>query len=173
MTDAFRRELVELIPRLVRFARGLTGDAALAEDLAHDTLERALERRGQWRDGSRLDSWVYRIAQNLWIDDRRKVRARGHHLDIERAHDVSGVDGRKLFDARAGLRDVERALGALSDEQRATVVLVLVEGCSYREAAELLGVSEGTIASRLARAKPVLERLLLDAPEEVSDADYR
>ncbi len=171
MTDAFRRELVDLIPRLMRFARGLTGDAAAAEDLAHDTLERALARRTQWRAGTRLDSWVYRIAQNLWIDGRRKARTRGPHVDIDAAHEIAGIDGRRAFEARTRLKEIERALAALPDEQRATVVLVHVEGYSYREAAELLDVSEGTIASRLARAKPVLESLLLDAAENVRQGE--
>jgi RNA polymerase sigma-70 factor (ECF subfamily) len=156
----FRSQLVELMPRLRRFAHGLTGSAADADDLVQCTLERALEKLSQWQPGTRLDSWLYRIAQNLWIDQIRSARTRGTAVDVEALDSVAGSDGRVTTEQQLTLRDTRRALAELPDEQRAVLMLVAVEDMSYAEAAKVLDVPVGTIMSRLSRARRALaERL--------------
>lgn len=159
----FEEELVELLPRLRRFARGLTRHQSDADDLCQAAVERALKSRDQWQRGTRLDSWMYRITRNLWIDERRAASRRGIHAPIDDA--VTQVAGEGAAEVEAGaLRgDVDGAMAHLPDEQREVVILVLVEGYAYREAAELLEIPIGTVTSRLARGRETLMHLLGEA----------
>jgi RNA polymerase sigma-70 factor (ECF subfamily) len=156
----FRSQLVELMPRLRRFALGLTGSSADADDLVQSTLERALAKLDQWQPGTRLDSWLYRIAQNLWIDQVRTQRTRGTAVDVEALEGVAGSDGRVTNEQRLTVRDTRRALAGLPDEQRAVLLLVAVEDLSYAEAARVLDVPIGTVMSRLSRARRALAEKL-------------
>lgn len=160
-----RRDLVTLIPRLRRFARALTGRAAEADDLVQDTLERALRRLDQWKPGTRLDSWVFRIMQNGWIDTVRARAVRQRYVQSDPDADAPGIDGRAALDAHLTLARAQRVLGDLPEEQRAVVALILIEGYSYREAAEILGVPEGTVTSRLFRARTALDASLTPVEE--------
>jgi RNA polymerase sigma-70 factor, ECF subfamily len=156
----FRSQLVELMPRLRRFAHGLTGSAADADDLVQSTLERALQKLDQWQPGTRLDSWLYRIAQNLWIDQVRSVRTRGTAVDVEALEAVAGSDGRVTNEQQLTMRDTRRAMAELPAEQRAVLMLVAVEEMSYADAAQALDIPIGTVMSRLSRARRALaERL--------------
>ena len=156
----FRSQLVELMPRLRRFAHGLTGSAADADDLVQSTLERALEKLDQWQPGTRLDSWLYRIAQNLWIDQVRSARTRGTAVDVEALEAVAGSDGRVTNEQQLAMRDTRRAMAELPEEQRAVLMLVAVEEMSYADAAQALDIPIGTVMSRLSRARRALaERL--------------
>ena len=130
--------------------------------------ERALARRDRFLAGTRLDSWLYRIMQNLWLDRGRTPRVRREHLDIGTAGDLPGVDGRDETEARILLAQVRERVAALPEDQRLVLALVSVEGLSYREAAERLAVPIGTVMSRLARARRRLFDLLGEAPEEAS-----
>lgn len=152
----FEEELVELLPRLRRFARGLTRHRSDADDLCQAAIERALKSRDQWQQGTRLDSWMYRITRNLWIDERRAAGRRGVHTPIDDA--VTQVAGEGVAEVEAGaLRsDVDGAMARLPGEQREVVMLILVEGYAYREAAEILDVPVGTVTSRLARGREAL-----------------
>jgi RNA polymerase sigma-70 factor (ECF subfamily) len=159
----FEDELVGLLPRLRRFARGLARDASDADDLCQAAVERALKSRDQWQDGTRLASWMYRITRNVGIDDRRAAARRGVHAPIDDdAVQVAG-DGAAHVEAGALRGDVDGAMARLPDEQRAVVMLVLVEGYAYREAAEILEVPIGTVTSRLARGRETLMHLLGEA----------
>ena len=153
MTDEFRTRMVELLPRLRRFAVALTGDLDQADDLVQETCMRALSRVSQWQEGTRLDSWMYRIAQNLWFDRVRARKVRGERVDIEAARDVSGPDGRDVVDSRLTLATVSAAMAELPEEQRVLVALVCIDGISYKEAAQITGSPIGTVMSRLARAR--------------------
>src|SRR5688572_7483337 len=133
--DAFQRELVELLPRLRRFARGLARDAADADDLVQVAVERALKSRGQWQPGTRLDAWMYRIVKNAWIDETRSRGRRAQTFAPEAAGEGVGEDARPMIEARLDAAAVGRAMTKLPDEQRLAVALVLVEGLSYAEAA--------------------------------------
>ncbi|MDR6512111.1 RNA polymerase sigma-70 factor (ECF subfamily) [Novosphingobium capsulatum] len=133
-------------------------DAARADDLCQMTVERALRSRQQWQEGSRLDSWMYRIMRNLWIDEARAETRRGQTFVDEEAGVTVGADGGQ--EARAQLSDVDRAMARLPDEQREAVLLVMVEGWSYKEAAEIVGCPVGTLNSRLVRGRDALLAML-------------
>lgn len=156
VTDDVRRQIVDLLPRLRRFARGLAGDGERGDDLVQETCLRALTRLDQWEQGTRLDSWLYRIAQNIWFDRARALRVRGEVVDIDTTLHLSGEDGRKVTENRLVLDEVFRAMELLPDEQRVVIMLVCVEGLSYIEAAEIVEAPIGTVMSRLARGRRAL-----------------
>jgi RNA polymerase sigma-70 factor (ECF subfamily) len=158
--DAVRKELVALLPRLRRFSYGLTGSIADGDDLVQSACVRALDRIGQWQPGTRLDSWMYRILQNLWIDQLRAGRSREVTMEDEAMAAVPGGDQAREMEARLGLADVRREVGRLPAEQRSVLLLVSVEGLSYKQAAEILDIPIGTVMSRLARARLALGRAL-------------
>lgn len=158
---AFGRGIVDLLPRLRRLARSLTGNPDQADDLVQAACERAFAARAQYIAGTRLDAWLFRIMRNLWIDGHRRSTARGGvHEDVDEVLDLAGSDGRAVVEQRLMLEDVGAALARLPPEQREVLVLVCVEDLAYREAAEVLGVPLGTVMSRLARARKGLARLL-------------
>jgi RNA polymerase sigma-70 factor (ECF subfamily) len=161
--------MVALLPRLRRFALSLTGNAELSDDLVQDACVRALSRIEQWQPGTRLDSWMYRIAQNIWFDRVRAGKVRGEVVDIEAAEGIPGADGRLVTESELTLQTVAAALARLPAEQRAVVALVCIEGLSYKEAAEITGVPMGTVMSRLARARRALAAVL-NRPQQAPDA---
>lgn len=148
-----RRELVSLLPRFRRFARVLARREDLADDLLQAACERALSRLDQWQPGTRLDSWMFRIMQTIWIDWTRKQRVRGISEPIDMQPEPIGSDGRQVVEAHLQLAAVREAIALLPDEQRSVLGLVTIEGLSYKEAAEILEVPVGTVMSRLARAR--------------------
>ena len=153
---SFEDELSALLPRLRRFAHGLSRSSADADDLTQLTIERALRAKDQWQPGTRLDSWLYKIMRNLWID---MVRSRGRKERVEApAEDAAtvGHDPRDGIEASIDLQRVMAAMDRLPGEQREVVALILVEGFGYREAAELLGLPIGTVSSRLVRGRTAL-----------------
>ncbi len=158
--DAERRrfgdQLIAVLPRLRRFARGLTRAAVEADDLVQAACERALARRHQFQEGTRFDSWMFRIVQTIWIDQIRSREVRKE--DANSAEDRLGSDEPvRRVEARLALAEVRRAVEHLSPDQRAALLLVTVDGLSYREAAEVAQVPVGTIMSRLARARIALQ----------------
>jgi RNA polymerase sigma-70 factor (ECF subfamily) len=160
VSDELRRELAGLIPRLRRFARVLTGNMSDADDVVQATLEKAMRNLGQWQEGTRLDRWVFAIARNTWIDDRRLVNNRTRFDDISAMTDLEGDDGLAIVERRSTQKAVQDAVAQLPDEQRTLIGLVILEGYSYREAAEMLGIPIGTVMSRLARGKAALAQQL-------------
>jgi RNA polymerase sigma-70 factor (ECF subfamily) len=150
------RQIVDLLPRLRRLARVLARDLTDADDLVQATVERALIHQEQWRPGTRLDSWMFRIMKNAWIDENRSRSRRGKVFVPEEAGENVGLDGAAAMEARLAASDVEKAMNRLPDEQRLAVALVLVEGLSYKEAAEVLEVPQGTLTSRLVRGRMAL-----------------
>ena len=153
--------MLALLPRLRRFARSLARDAADADDLCQITIEKALLARSSWQAGTRLDSWMYRIMRNAWIDTTRsRARAAETFVDAEAGAGIGEAGG---AEARVALNEVEAAMRTLPDEQREAVALVLVEGLAYREAAEVLDIPMGTLTSRLVRWRQALMTLLGEA----------
>ncbi len=114
---------------------------------------RALSRIEQWQPGTRLDSWMYRIAQNLWFDRARARKVRGEQVNVEVAETLAGTDGRDVMESRLTLDAVSSALDYLPNEQRVLIALVCIDGLSYKEAAEITETPIGTVMSRLARAR--------------------
>lgn len=163
MSDSFRSELIALLPRLRRFALGLTADPHQADDLVQAGCERALTRRHQWQAGTRLDSWMFKIMQNLWIDQMRSKPVVAQ-ADSEELEHVPDRDWNRGMEAKLSLEQVTRAMAALPDAMRAVLTLVCIEGLSYKEAAEVLDVPIGTVMSRLARARLELGELLQRGP---------
>ncbi len=117
-------------------------------------MVRALEKREMWQPGTRLDSWMYRMMRNIWIDEARARRRRGETFVGEDAGLSVGTGGGQEEAATLGV--IERGLQTLPDEQREAVLLVMVEGYSYKEAAEIVGCPVGTLNSRLVRGRDAL-----------------
>jgi RNA polymerase sigma factor (sigma-70 family) len=154
--DTIRHQMVQLLPRLRRYAIALAGSAADGDDLVQDTVERALKNLHTWEPGTRLDSWMFRIAKNRLIDKRRAVQR--HPVAGSDVLEVAepALDGEREIEARLTLKSVVKALQELPDEQRHAVALVLVDGLSYRDAADLLEIPIGTLTSRISRARESL-----------------
>jgi RNA polymerase sigma-70 factor, ECF subfamily len=114
---------------------------------------KALERWHQWQPGTSLASWLFRIVQNTWIDEFRSRARQATDPDEDALLELPGEDGRAVVERRSELRAVRQAMAALPEEQRAVLLLVTVDGLSYQEAADALGVPMGTVMSRLARAR--------------------
>jgi RNA polymerase sigma-70 factor, ECF subfamily len=144
--SGFRPSVEAAIPALRRYARALTRNAELADDLVQDTLVRALRSEHLFHGGD-VRSWLYTILTNLNRNRLRSLARRPMHTSIEDndAPDAAGPE--------AGGRDIERALASLVDDQRTALLLVVLEGLTYREVAEIQGVPIGTVMSRLARAR--------------------
>jgi RNA polymerase sigma factor (sigma-70 family) len=158
---AFEDDLLALLPRLRRFARALARNAADADDLCQVALEKALLGRASWQPGTRMDSWMYRIMRNSWIDTTRsRARAAQTFVDADAGLGVGAEGG---AEARVALGEVDAALHALPDEQREAVALVLIEGLAYKEAAEILDIPMGTLTSRLVRGRQALMAQLGEA----------
>jgi RNA polymerase sigma-70 factor (ECF subfamily) len=157
---SFEDGLAALLPRLRRFAHALSRNAADADDLTQATVERAIRSRSQWEPGTRLDSWLYRIMRNLWIDT---VRARGRredlHAPVEEAERI-GEDPRDAIEASIDLGKAMAAMQRLPEEQREIVALILIEGFGYRECSEILRLPIGTVSSRLVRGRSALLQML-------------
>ncbi|MCB1756071.1 MAG: RNA polymerase sigma factor [Gammaproteobacteria bacterium] len=151
-----RQQIVAVIPRMRRFARSLCGNTPDADDLVQVALEKALTRLHQFTPGTRLDSWLMRIVQTSFLDDRRKASRREEGLDEESLSRLPEARQDDDSERSSKVRDIDRALLQLPEEQRVLVGLVLVEGYSYREAAEIMAVPTGTVMSRLARARKAL-----------------
>jgi RNA polymerase sigma-70 factor, ECF subfamily len=149
----FRQGIEAAIPALRRYARALTRDAELADDLVQDTLVRALRSEHLFHDGD-IRAWLYTILTTL---NRNRLRS------LARRPTMQSIDDNDAPDAagpEAGGRDIERALAALVEDQRTVLLLVVLEGLTYREVAEVQGVPIGTVMSRLARARMQIKAYL-------------
>lgn len=170
MTEAIRSQMIEFLPRLRKFAYALTRNLEQADDLVQDTCERALARADQWQPGTRLDSWMYRIAQNIWFDAARAAKSRGTRADLDDIAEVEGSDGRTVTESRLTLAHVLKEMEKLPSEQQVLVALVCVDGLSYKEAAETLQLPIGTVMSRLSRARQAIANAVLNAGENANIA---
>lgn len=147
-----REAMLDALPRLRRFARSLTGNVHDADDLLQSTVERVLLRPAP--DGVDVTRWMLKICRNLWIDEVRARDVRRRAAAPEDVDEPAAADSEAQNALR--LREVDRAMARLSEEQRAVIALVAVEGFSYREAAEVLDAPIGTVMSRLSRARAAL-----------------
>ncbi len=153
---ATRTEIVALLPRLRRFARSLTGNAADADDVVQIALERSLRNLEQYQPGTRLDSWMFRVVKNAWIDEIRSRRRRDRIFAPSEEGDAIGDASAQTLEARRRLTEVEAAMQELPEEQRLVIALICVEGLSYAEASQVLDVPVGTLSSRLTRGRETL-----------------
>lgn len=150
-----RAQIISLLPRLRRFASGLTHDGHMADDLVQTACLKALERWHQYQADTSLASWMFRIVQTTWLDDHRTRQRQktDTDTDTDALPDIEGEDGREVVERRSDLRAVRAALTQLPDDQRAVLMLVTVDGLSYQEAALALDIPMGTVMSRLSRAR--------------------
>jgi RNA polymerase sigma-70 factor (ECF subfamily) len=155
-------QIVALLPRLRRFARNLARNPHDADDVVQIAVERALLKLDQWRSDARLDSWMFKIVRNAWIDE---LRSRGRRDKVFLAAEAGENIGDATLERETELMSVQSAMARLPEEQRTAVSLVLVEGLAYKEAAEVLDIPMGTLTSRLARGREALQAMLMP-PEE-------
>lgn len=155
-----RADIIAAIPRLRRFCQSMAGNSVDGDELVQATIERALARSHQFVPGTRVDSWMFRIAQNLHIDAQRRTKRRGVHVSVDELVTMPGDDGRTIVEHRSELAAAQKALMQIPADQRAAFLLVVVEGMTYNEAADLLDVPVGTVMSRLSRARRRLADLL-------------
>ncbi|MGE0259187.1 MAG: sigma-70 family RNA polymerase sigma factor [Alphaproteobacteria bacterium] len=162
MTDLHRSIEAE-IPRLRRYARALARDVAAADDLVQDCLTRALGKLHLWQDGTDLRAWLFTILHNQYVNHVRRAVREGAAVGLSETEPVlthAPQQGKRLE-----LRDLERAMAKLPEEQRSVILLVGLEGMRYEEVAEVLGVPVGTIRSRLSRGRESLRRLMGIVPD--------
>jgi RNA polymerase sigma-70 factor (ECF subfamily) len=161
--DDLRAGLLAVLPKLRRFALSLTGTSADADDLVQNACEKVLRHGSQLRDRTRIDAWMYGIMRNVWVDETRSRRVRrSEHLDS--VPEMAGQDGTATTEGKLGLAEVRRALARLPEEQRSILMLVCVDGLSYHESADVLGVPLGTVMSRLSRGRQALNEILNGRP---------
>lgn len=167
-----QQQLVAILPRLRRFALGLTRNGAQADDLVQNACEKAISRIDQWEQGTRLDSWMFRIIQTTHIDHIRGQKRRDGYLEVIEHQTEHSFDGERAAEASMTLDAVRRAIYNLPEEQRAVIMLVSVEGLSYKEAAETLEIPMGTLTSRLVRARTALARMMneMNGSDDESDS---
>lgn len=155
--EDIRSDIAGLLPRLRRFGRAITRNVEDADDLVQMAVERALTRVDQWQHGTRLDSWIFTIMKNAWIDEMRNRTRRAQLFVPEEEGERVGVcHTEQQIDAM----EIQTAMAMLPDDQRLAIGLVLVEGLPYKEAAETLQIPIGTLTSRLARGREALQAIL-------------
>lgn len=162
MDETLRREMLAFLPRLRRFAYGLTGSADEGDDLVQATCERAIRHIDKWQPGTRLDSWMYRIARNQHLNNIRARNVRGEHLAPADPEVHGSIDGVRVMESQLTFAAVRGFVARLPEEQRTVLMLITVEGLSYREVADLLELPLGTVTSRLARARLALKAYMGD-----------
>ena len=164
--DTLRYQLVGLIPHLRRFARGLTKDPYTADDLVQEACERVLKKLNLTDEALHLKNLLYRIIYNRWIDNLRRRKTRFTKLNILSEQNKFKASDPHTGDHLDAVLDLQGALDKLDEEHRAAIMLIGVEGYSYAEAAAVLEVPPGTVASRVARARTKLGDLLFNRQEE-------
>lgn len=166
--EALRARIVAFLPRLRRFCRGLAGgDSDRGDDLLQAAVERALTRLDQWQPGTSLENWLFRLTTNLHIDLFRSQKTRGVSVEIQDAYELPGADELERMEFRSELEAVRAALAAMAPELRQVMTTVVLDGQSYRDAAEMLGIPIGTVMSRLSRARKFVEVHVRRGPERM------
>ena len=157
--QATKRALVRILPKLRRFCLALTATPADADDLCQSTLERAITRLEQWTPGTRLDSWLYRMAQNL---HRNTLRDRSNRLRLLETEAASTLlsEGDHTSPPSDEASEVRRHVLALDTEQRKVLILIGVEGYSYKECADILDLPVTTVTNRLFQARMSLRQAM-------------
>ena len=158
--EEISERIVALLPRLRRFARSLSRNQHDADDLTQAVVERALRNRAQFHAGASLGAWMFGIMKNAWLDNLRSRSRRG---EVALPEDSGRHPAVNSADTDVNLWSVSEAMAKLPEEQRLAIALVLVDGMSYKEAAEVLDVPIGTLTSRLARGRSALAALLGEA----------
>ena len=162
----FRTQLAGELGPLRRFARALTGDAALADDLVQDCVERALNKSHLYDPARPLRAWLYAVLRNLYISSLRRTGRSGVIKTVDDLQNGEGGVAPEQED-RLSVTSVSEALDRLASQHREVIVLIALEEMSYRDAAEILGIPLGTVMSRLSRAREQLRQILEDRGHQV------
>jgi RNA polymerase sigma-70 factor, ECF subfamily len=160
MTDIYQ-DLEAQIPRLRRYARSLVRDVSAADDLVQETLARGLAKLHLWQRGTNLRAWLFTILHNQYVNRVRHEIRVGSPVSIE---DVAPPSQPPDQESGLALRDLERALGQLPEEQRSVILLIGLEGMPYVDVARVLRIPVGTVRSRLSRGRSTLRRLMTAEP---------
>jgi len=152
--SAFLDEIEACVPALRRYARALTRNADRADDLVQDCLERAIRKRRLWLPTGPLRSWLFKMLLNLYRNDTRRDRRRGDHVPLDAMTFEPSTPAPQP--GRLALAEMARAIDVLPADQREALLLVVLEGMSYSDAARVLGIPDGTLMSRLSRARTAL-----------------
>lgn len=153
-----KEQILALLPALRRFAWSLTNSVHDADDLLQNTVERLLVK--DMPADVHLSKWAFTVCRNLWIDECRSRKVRGAVTwDIE-LHDIIPVDGEKDMQLKIEMEQINTAMQQLPEEQHLVLSMVAVQGLSYQETADTLGIPLGTVMSRLARARSRLMELV-------------
>src|ERR671926_754374 len=158
MKSDFGRLVEAEIPRLRRYARALTHDLVNADDLVQSCLARAIAKQHLWQPGTDLRAWLFTILHNQHVNDVRRSVREGVSVPVEDVAPVLTVHSTQ--GASLQLRDLDRAMARLPEEQRQVVLLVGLEGMRYEEVAVVLNVPVGTVRSRLSRGREMLRKLM-------------
>jgi RNA polymerase sigma-70 factor (ECF subfamily) len=156
------------IPRLRRYARALTRDIVAADDLVQDCLVRGLAKLHLWKEGTDLRAWLFTILHNQYVNQVRRAVREGAPVSVSETEPSltrAADQGQRLE-----LRDLDRALARLPEEQRTVILLVGLEGMRYEAVAEVIGVPVGTVRSRLSRGREALRRLMGVVPDRQAEA---
>jgi RNA polymerase sigma-70 factor (ECF subfamily) len=164
----FSKMMEAEIPRLRRYAGALTRNAHTADDLVQECLVRAIAKQHLWAEGTNLRAWLFTIMHNQYVNSVRRSVRQGSEVEVS---DTEPSLARAAHQShRLELRDLDRALALLPEEQRSVILLVGLEGMAYETAAEVLGVPVGTIRSRLSRGRVELRKLMGMVPDDRADA---
>lgn len=153
----FLDEIEGCVPALRRYARALTRDADRADDLVQDCIERAIRKRRLWAPTGPLRAWLFKILLNLYRNELRHQRRRGESVPLDAIGIEPAIPAPQP--GRIALNEMARAIDTLPLEQREALLLVVLEGASYEEAAGIIGIPAGTLMSRLGRARAALRTM--------------
>lgn len=153
-----QRLIIDQIPALRRYARALTGERHAADELVQDSLERAWSRFHLWRPGTDVRAWLFTIMHNLYANAVRKAKRAPAYAPLAEADRMSPIPS----NAEAGIEvsNLIQALASLPDGQRETLLLVSLEGLTYEQVSQVLGIPIGTVMSRLSRAREQLRQTM-------------
>ncbi|MCC9624356.1 sigma-70 family RNA polymerase sigma factor [Thalassospira sp. MA62] len=151
MSEQVMNEIEDHVPALRRHAYRLTGSTDRAQDLVQDTLLKAISKQDQFEEGTSLKAWLHRILFNTFISGKRREKTRGPHVDWDDLGEVYGHGSNQM--SRLQLRDADRILADLPEQEREAIYLTAIEEASYQEAAEQMSVEIGTVKSRVGRAR--------------------
>ena len=157
--NELHKQIVDCIPGLRRYSRALTGGTDMADDLVQDCLARAMDSLHLFKPGSNMRAWLFSILHNQYVNNLRRSAIQPDALNLETVtEEKTGVPANQ--EQNLEIRDIREGLTLLPDEQRQVILLVGLEGMSYAEAAEILGIPKGTVMSRLNRGREQLRSLM-------------
>lgn len=170
--ETIKTEMIRLLPKLRSFALRLCRNPDQADDLVQTTCERAIRSLDQFDPATRLDSWMFRILQNLYFNTVRDTANRARLFDLAMLDFEESYDGAQAAASSLELQRVQVFIGELEEDSREVLLKIAIEGRSYKDVAEELGVPIGTVTSRLARARLKL-RDWLEAKDSGAHARLR